>query len=423
MAYPTPLRDLFEHADARWEPYGPPPERPVPDAGTPLTHARSPIEVAGQFDQIDIEYAAIRKASALLDLPHRGTLIFTGADRVAFLNRMVTQELKDAGSKPFTSRRAFWLNRKGRIDADLRLIILEDRILADVDAFAAPHARQSLDAYVIADDVAIEDATQRFHRLSLQGPGGPAVLASFAKPVAGGGVAVADIKPGEVSVIDIDGYQIIVDRWDSAGEIGLELTLEPAAAAPVFQRLLEAAHRNAPGHAGPNPRPQLRPIGWHAYNIARIEAGTPLFMLDFGPDALPAESGVLNDRVSFKKGCYLGQEIVARMNALGHPKQTLVGLKFEPSPDAPLLPLAGAPVFLDPLPTDKQPEPIGTVASATASPMLSGTPIAFAMVKFKQTTAGTKVHVPCLEHPEAQPVLRPATVQPSLAFWSRIAPV
>ncbi|MBY0308980.1 MAG: hypothetical protein K2Q09_09585 [Phycisphaerales bacterium] len=417
MTYPSPLRVLFDQADTRWEVYGPPPPPPAQGSDPPAPR-QSPIGVAGQFDHIDIEYAALRKAAALLDQPHRGTLVFTGADRQAFLNRMVTQELKNAA--PFVSHRAFWLNRKGRIDADLRLIFLPDRIIADVDAFAAPHARASLEAFVIADDVAVEDATQRLHRLALHGPGGPAVLASFAKPVEG--AAIADIRPGEVSVIEIDGRRIVVDRWDSAGEIGLELTLDAPDVTPVFRRLLEAAHQNPPGHTGPNPRPLLRPIGWHAYNIARIEAGTPFYMLDFGRDALPAETGVLHDRVSFKKGCYLGQEIVARMHALGQPKQTLVGLRFQPpaGDGPPLLPPAGAPVFADPPHADgKPPDPIGTVASATASPMLGGTPIAFAMVKFKHATAGAILHVPCLEHPEAQPVLRPATVQASLTFWSR----
>src|SRR6185436_21150893 len=87
-----------------------------------------------------------------------------------------------------------------------------------------------------------------------------------------------------------------------------------------------------------------RRIGWHAYNIARLEAGWPIFNIDFGPDSLPHETGVLNDRVSFKKGCYLGQEVVARMQSLGHPKQRLVGLKAveETGADEDRVPEAGA---------------------------------------------------------------------------------
>lgn len=176
MTAPTPLHQLFDHAEARWERYGP--SQAAPGAGQ-----LPQVDVAALFDFVDIEYAAIRKASALLDQPHRGTLVFTGADRLAFLNRMVTQELKDA--KPYQARRAFWLNRKGRIDADMRLIILEDRIIADVDLFAAARAKQTLDAYIISDDVVVQDASQAFHRLALHGPSARSVLASFATPIAG----------------------------------------------------------------------------------------------------------------------------------------------------------------------------------------------------------------------------------------------
>ncbi|HYD00973.1 MAG TPA: glycine cleavage T C-terminal barrel domain-containing protein [Phycisphaerales bacterium] len=414
MTAPTPLHPLFDHAEARWERYGPPPGG--------ADHLPQ-VDVAALFDFVDIEYAALRKTCALLDQPHRGTLVFTGGDRMAFLNRMVTQELK--GAAPFTAHRAFWLNRKGRIDADLRLIVLDDRVIADVDLFAADRARRTLDAYIIADDVAVADASQSLHRLALHGPGAPAILSSFSSHVAGS--PVAGIEPGGVSVVDVEGHRVIADRWDSTGDIGLELTLAAEAVVPVFQTLLQAAHQNAQGHTGVNPRPRLRPIGWHAYNVARVEAGTPLYMLDFGPDALPAETGVLHDRVSFKKGCYLGQEIVARMNALGRPKQGVVGLKFERSEGADTspasvspLPAAGAPVFLDPLPADgKAAEAVGTVASGTSSPMLGGVPVAFAMVKQKHTAPGTRVLVPCVDHPDAQPLMRPATVQSTLAFWSR----
>src|SRR5690606_14645163 len=70
---------------------------------------------------IGVEYAAMRRAgtgAAIIDQPQRGTIEVRGTDRIPFLNRMITQELK--GFEPFQARRAFWLNRKGRIDADLR---------------------------------------------------------------------------------------------------------------------------------------------------------------------------------------------------------------------------------------------------------------------------------------------------------------
>ena len=151
---------------------------------------------------------------------------------------------------------------------------------------------------------------------------------------------------------------------------------------------------------------RVRPIGWLAFNIARIEAGTPLFNIDFGPTNLPHESGILHDRVSFTKGCYLGQEIVARMESLGKPKQTLVGLKMQSD----LLPVAGAQVF-ERGADDVMGQQIGIVTSSTLSPMLGAAPIAFAMLKTACAAAGAAV----LVNAEGEQVK--ATVE-SLRFWS-----
>src|SRR5439155_17574914 len=119
---------------------------------------------------------------------------------------------------------------------------------------------------------------------------------------------------------------------------------------------------------------RARRIGWHAYNIARIEAGWPIFNIDFGPDSLPHETGVLEDRVSFKKGCYLGQEVVARMQSLGHPKQRLVGLKakeWTTSGGEEGVPEEGTRVYAQARGQEggQPPEVVGAVTSSAASPM------------------------------------------------------
>ncbi len=400
--HPTPLTSLFHRAEALWLPYGP---------------SASPIMLAGAFDHVDLEYAAIRKACALLDQPTRGMLVITGNDRIPFLNRMVTQELKSWPD--YTGVRSFWLSRKGRIDADLRLINIPAtpsapaRVIVDCDAFAVDRARAGLEAYIIADDVQIADATHTLHRLALHGPGAPAILARFSTHAAG--TPVQSLQPGQACIVAINNAEVIVDRWDSTGEVGLELAVPAAHAQEIYETLLQAAH--APEvTASLNPKVHLRPIGWHAYNVARIEAGTPLYMVDFGPDALPAETGVLADRVSFRKGCYLGQEVVARMHALGHPKQMVVSLRLHeaPRPDGQPMrqPQAGAPVYAENPASGEQ--PVGAVSSSTTSPMLGGEAIALGTVKFKHASPGTKLAVLA-----DGTTLLPARVQPTLASWTR----
>lgn len=434
----SPLRKLQQQAEAALVPYGP---------------AEADVLLVETFGELDLEYAALRKGCILLDQPHRGTLEITGVDRIDFLNRMVTQELKgggkpggDPGLQPFHVRRSFWLNRKGRIDADLRLIELGTRMYADLDVHSVERTIKGLQEFIITEDVKITDrsggpatgSADAMHRMALHGPTAAALLTAVSKPIAG--AALSDLTPDRVSIVSVAGHDVIVDRDDSAGEIGLELLMPGDAAVAVYQQLIEAgqehdgedsvppvtgsaaAGASVPPVTGsavagaPSPRPfRLRPAGWHAYNIARIEAGRPLYNLDFGPDSLPHESGVLYDRVSFKKGCYLGQEIVARMESRGHSKRSLVGLRCEiPDPAAPPdkrpQPITGAQVWRADTPDG---DPIGVVTSSTLSPMLGAVPICFAAIKPPNHEPGTKLLV------AADDARISATVQPSLVFWKR----
>lgn len=392
----SPLRKLQQQAEAALIPYGPP---------------EADVLLVETFGELELEYAALRKGCILLDQPHRGTLEITGADRLDFLNRMVTQELK--GLEPLQAVWSFWLNRKGRIDADLRLIELGPRMYVDVDVHAAERALKGLEAFIITEDVKIADRSEAMHRMALHGPTAPALLAAISKPVAG--PALSDLTPGRVAIVSIAGRDVIVDRDDSAGEVGLELLLPADHAVAVYQQLIETGQEHDGNGSEPASRFRLRPAGWHAYNIARIEAGRPLYYIDFGPDSLPHESGVLYDRVSFKKGCYLGQEIVARMESRGHSKRTLVGVKCEivdplSQPEKRPQPVTGAQVWKADAPDG---DAVGVVTSSTLSPMLGATPICFAAVKPGANAPGTELLI------AADETRIKGTVQPSLTFWKR----
>ena len=106
-------------------------------------------EVVATFGEVEAEYAAIRKGAGLLDSPHRGTLLITGDDRRDFLNRLLTAELKDLEAG--CVKRSFWLNRKGRIEADLVLIELGDRLLVDLDIHQAASTERTLSEFLFTD--------------------------------------------------------------------------------------------------------------------------------------------------------------------------------------------------------------------------------------------------------------------------------
>jgi folate-binding protein YgfZ len=389
------------------------------------------IEIPLCYGPIELEYAALRRTSILLDQPQRGVIEVTGPDRVSYLNRMITQELKTL--TPGSARRSFWLNRKGRIDADMRVWAFDDRILLDVDIHAVGRAVDGLSGYIVADDVGIRDISAAVHRLALHGPAASSVLASIIDDPSHRAL-VESLPQGSCTLANIGGVPVVVAREDSAGEIGLELMAPTDAARSLYNAILDrggwlAAEAASAGNAAQTAHTpgaeraaaRVRPGGWHAFNIARIEAGTPLYNLDFGPDSLPAETGVFEDRVSLTKGCYLGQEIVARMHARGHPKQKLMGIKL--TRDIPL-PAPGA----NPSTSPRQPETgshvqqanaadgtpaIGAITSSALSPMLGQTPVSFAMIKYDLAVAGTQVAVQA----EGKPIT--GEIQPTLRFYTK----
>lgn len=381
----SPLHDMHGRAGAMLSTYGP------PEAG---------CHVVETYGELELEYAALRGGCILLDQPHRAVLEVTGPDRLSFLNRMVTQEL--AGLQPMQVRRSFWLNRKGRIDADLRLIELGDRMVMDVDVHAGARTVQGLSAFIVMEDVQIADLTESRHRLALHGPATLRLLAAATE-------AKVPLEPDQATTLAIAGHEVLAFRQDTTGEIGVELVISAPHAAAVYEHLLRFTHSHGPSTIN------LRPAGWHAFNIARIEAGTPLYNIDFGPESLPHETGILRDRVNFKKGCYLGQEIVARMESRGHSKKTLVAFSCdvadpETAADQRPLPAAGTSVWRA---DAAEGEPVGVVTSSTLSPMLQWRAIGFAAVKPGANEPGTKLAI------ASDDGMIAATVNDGLRLWSR----
>jgi len=349
--------------------------------------------IVASFGDVEREYAAIRRGAGLFDCPHHGTLLIVGnaIERREFLNRMLTQELKDLA--PGIAKSAFWLNRKGRIQADLLLAELGDRAFIDVDVHQSASTVKTLSEFLFAEDLSIRDASAEYHHIAVHGKLAPQVIAAAC------GFDDFNLEPSRAAMISIDGVEVVAVRRDQTGEPGFELIVSCQLAAAVWEFLL------ATDHIVGQDKHRVRPIGWFAFNIARIEAGTPLFNIDFGPSNLPHETGILHDRVSFTKGCYLGQEIVARMESLGKPKQMLVGLKILGD----FLPVAGGQVF-EQCADQSMGQQLGLVTSSALSPMLGATPIAFATVKSAYAQAGTSVLV------NAEGAQVPAIVGP-LRFW------
>lgn len=378
MAYASPLRNLQEQAEAEFLRYG---------HGDDETS----VDLVATYGEVEAEYASIRKACGLMELPHRGFVHVTGTERADFLNRLLTNEL--ASTAPGHVTRAFWLNRKGRIQADLLAIDRgdEDGFLLSMDLINVASAVAGFNDLIFTEDVEVRDATDDWHLLTLHGP---AAIETLRRACDGSATdQLADVQMLRAFNCTVASTEIVAFRYDVAGDAGLHLVCPANAVVAVHERLLETGLPSG-----------MRSIGWHAFNMARLEGGTPIYNIDFGPDSLPHETGVLHDAVSFTKGCYPGQEVVARMENLGKPSKKLVGLKIEGD----FLPVTGAQVFE---PEKITGDVVGAVTSAAPSPMLGHTMIAFAMVKSSLAKDGTALAVVA----EGQPAT--ATVHP-LQFWT-----
>ena len=375
-ALPNPLRPLHERAEAEFQPY-------------------EALEIVSTFGEPQAEYAALHKACGLMDLAHRGVLELTGKDRLPFLNNLLTNETWSKSTKAClpagAGAYAFLLQTTGRIVTDLNVIERGDRTYLELDARLVEPIRRALDRYLFADQVKLIDRVGALHELALHGPGAPAVLDAAV------GSHATELPPMGSTQVTLFGADVTVWSDDVVGAPGLHLLVPADRVEHVWAELVNR-FGGLVGHAK---RP-LRPVGWAAFNTVRIEAGRPLFGIDFGPTVLPAEVGeaAFARAVSVTKGCYLGQEIVARMHARKQSARTLVGLRL----DGEALPIAGAAVF------DDAGNQVGGLTSSTISPVQSRAAICFALVKRPFAVDGKIVQVP------AEGALRPAKVSTNLKF-------
>jgi folate-binding protein YgfZ len=305
-------------------------------------------------------YRAASERVALSDQSARLRLEVTGPERAKFLHNLTTNEVKrlPAGR----GCEAFVTSPQGKILALVKLLVCADSILVSTDpggmSLALPHFQK----YGVFDEIGLEDRSETTFELHLAGPIGDELLRRC------GGATPEPEALAQVAT-SLAESPVLVWRDAPTGRPGLTL-IGPRAAAGKISGLLKARGVDL----------GLEELDPAAFEVLRIEAGMPVFGRDLTEKNLPQESGRDDRAINFVKGCYLGQETVARIDALGHVNQLLKGLRG--APDDPVPP-PGSPLEFDR-------KRVGLVTSSAFSPGWNA-PIALGLIRTSHCAAGTRL--------------------------------
>jgi folate-binding protein YgfZ len=299
--------------------------------------------------ELDGQYRAMREGAGLLDRSERGKLLVRGADASDYLQGQVTNEIE--ALEPDQGCYAALLDRKGHFVADMRVLRLsrsdDSQIWLDTETMALEPLRKHLETYKIGREVEVVDQSQAWAISSLIGPGSAEVA----------GIALPSPENAQ-RYYERDSIEILAVATD----LGLDLITRSEAAAALHELLLAAG---------------AEPVTEEAAEIVRVESGRPRFGHDFDGRTMPAEAGVVERAIDFEKGCYIGQEPVARLHYRGKPNRRLVGLRLSAPTET------GAPLRLG----ERE---VGAIGSACVSPALG--PIALAIVR-REAAVGDRLEV------------------------------
>ncbi len=329
------------------------------------------------------EYEAVRKKAGLFDLSARGKLRLAGKEYIKFLQGMLTNDVVKLtdGDGAY----AAVLTVKGRMLSDMRVYKELDSVLLDLEPGLNVKVKDLLLKYRLSYKATVDDVTEELSLFSVQGPESKNVLKAA-------GITVPELKEYGHFKAAIFGMEVICASADRTGEGGFDLYVPAGSAEEVWNYLLEKGKSFG-----------MEPVGSRALDVLRVEAGIPVYGRDMDEDTIPIEAGIW-DALSFEKGCYIGQEVVARIKWRGHVNRHLSGIVMEEG----FTPSAGAEIFAG----EKK---IGRITSPAFSPAL-GRGVALGYVRREFVEPGTEVDISSPEGTKGKGAIRPLPfVQSGLA--------
>jgi folate-binding protein YgfZ len=287
------------------------------------------------------EHRAVRQAVGIADLSHRGKIRVMGDDRVKWLQTVISNDVLSL--QPGQGLYSSLLTHKGKMLTYFRLYMQTDAVTLEDVGEIGETTFQSLRKFLLYGTKAkMENCAETWGLLLTSGPKAAHVIQTAF------GVDVADLQPVNFITAQIGGFTALVLRTEETGEVDIELLLPAAGLPTAWSAVLDAGAKFG-----------IQPFGTQAREALRMEAGLPAAGPDLNEDIVPPEANLEGKAFSLNKGCYPGQEVVARMDTYGTVRRHLVGIVLKDS----TVPPKRAKLFAG----DRE---VGWISSAARSPQL-----------------------------------------------------
>jgi folate-binding protein YgfZ len=309
------------------------------------------------------QYTAVHRSAAVVDRSTQGKLLLTGADRLAFLHALLTNDIARLGAG--TGCYAAYLTPQGRMISDMRVVESGDNVLLDVEAFVASPLAERFDKLIFSEDLQVRNVTAELAELGVHGPSASSVLERVTTMPA---ARLQSLNQYDNVRGQAVGADITLVRDDSHGVPGYDVYVPSGGRTQLAAALVEAGAVRCDEDTA---------------ETLRIEAGRPRFGVDMDHETIPLEAGIENRAISLTKGCYVGQEVIVRVLHRGHGRvaRRLVGL---------VLSGERAPSRGDKILSGEQ--EVGRITSAVQSPLMNA-PIALGYVQRDHTSEGSELTV------------------------------
>ena len=292
------------------------------------------------------EHLAIRKGVGIADLSHRGLLQVTGDDRVTWIQSIISNDILPL--QPGQWLYSSFMSAKGKILSYFRVYKLEQYLLVEDIGEVGDATFQTFRKFLLYGTKAkMKNCSEIWGILLISGPEAQQLIQTAF------GVEVSSLQVHSLLSHNIEGQQLIIGRTQETGEPDFELLCSTKIINTVWERIWATGASIG-----------LRAFGTQARETLRIETGIPKLGPDLNEQIVPPEANLEGKAFSLTKGCYPGQEVVARMDTYGLVKRRLVGLVIDS--DAGHIPRPGTKIFSG----DRE---VGWVSSATHSPSLNKT--------------------------------------------------